>query len=229
LYRSGHFHDVGEPENRALAERNIQLVFDFRSQPERSKKPSRFTIQPEVITLDVDPGSGASFQRALPQLRDNPAGLDATQMAQVMCQINRSLVTDHAAVYKTFFQHVLAHQPSALVIHCASGKDRTGIAAALLLSALGVDRDTVMADYLLTNSCLDVNHHVARAMADFDGQHQLIRNPDALAAMYGVQTEYLAAALDEIDQQGGMQRYLHDQMGLDRHGLEQLQTMYLTE
>ncbi len=232
LYRSGHFHDLNEPTNQALADRRIDLVFDFRNEKERTKKPSQFVspFSPTIVELTLDPGSGASFINALPDIRKDNTALDAPSMQQMMRAINRSLVTDHADVYRQFFTHLLAAKPAAVVFHCASGKDRTGVAAALLLSALGVDRDTIIEDYMLTNSCLDVHHHVARAMADFDNSYPSIMQPDVLSAMYEVHPSYLSAALDAIDQQyGGIQNYLQEKMALDHSAIELLQQRYLTE
>lgn len=232
LYRAGHFHDMNEAAIGALIDRHIELVIDFRSSKERTKKPSRFNFSftPTIIELELDPGSGASFLKALPDIRTRDAALDVATMERMMQQINRSLVTDHADVYRQFFSHLLTATPSATVFHCASGKDRTGVAAALLLSALGVDRNTIIEDYMLTNSCLDVHHHVARAMADFDNRYQSIMQADVLAAMYEVQPGYLSAALDEIDQQyGSIKHYLRQKMGLDRSSLEKLQQRYLAE
>ena len=232
LYRSGHFHDLDEQSNKTLADRHIDLVFDFRNEKERLKKPSCFIApySPTIIELTLDPGSGASFLKELPDIRSHNTALDVSTMERMMQQINRSLVTDHADVYRQFFEHLLSASPSAVIFHCASGKDRTGVAASLLLSALGVDRDTIIEDYMLTNSCLDVHHHVARAMADFDNRYQSIKQPEVLTAMYEVQPSYLSAALDEIDQQfGNIQNYLQQKMGLNRSGIEKLQQHYLAE
>lgn len=232
LYRSGHFHDLDEQSNQALANRHIDLVFDFRNEKERMKKPSQFhaPCSPTIIELTLDPGSGASFLKALPDIRHQNSSLDVASMERMMQQINRSLVTDHANVYRHFFKHLLAAKPSATVFHCASGKDRTGIAAALLLSALGVDWDTIIEDYMLTNSCLDVHHHVARAMADYDNRYQSVMQPEVLTAMYEVQPGYLSAAFDEIDQKhGSIENYLQKNMGLEQSSLEKLQQRYLAE
>ncbi len=232
LYRSGHFNDLDDNANTAMTDRHIDLVFDFRNEKERLKKPSQFLApySPTIIELTLDPGSGASFLKALPDIRSRDAALDVASMERMMQQINRSLVTDHADVYRQFFNHLLAATPSAVAFHCASGKDRTGVAAALLLSALGVERETIIEDYMLTNSCLDVHHHVARAMADFDNRYQSVMQADVLTAMYEVQPGYLSAALDEIDHQyGSINNYLHQKMGLERSSLAKLQQRYLAE
>jgi len=230
LFRAGHFFEAGDEAHKALADRHILHGVDFRSETERHKKPGRFadSHQPFILELPLDPGSGATFVQALLRLHQPGRPLDGVAMGQVMCEVNRSLVTDHAESYRKFFDFLLSRNTTPMVMHCASGKDRTGVAAALLLSALGVERNVVMKDYLLTNHCLDVNHHVARAIAEYNAQYVDIMSPEALTAMFEVRQEYLDAALDQIDTRfGGMKFYLREQMGLNDIRLEQLQHYYL--
>lgn len=232
LYRSGHFHDVNDESGSCLSGLGIELIFDFRTAQEKLKRPSHHACltTPHTIALELDPGSGASFMRMRPAEAGTPASMGAEQMHSMMCELNRSLVTDHIDTYRVFFQHILSRQPSVMVFHCASGKDRTGLAAVLLLSALGVDRETVLSDYLLTNACMDVKHHVARAMADFDSEYKIVMSEDALTALYEVRLCYIEAALEKIDQvYGGMNCYLTQQMQLDETALKKLQYLYLSE
>jgi protein-tyrosine phosphatase len=228
LFRAGHFHDVDAAAHNVLADLGILQVFDFRTARELDKKPSRLQLLPAPVThwLELDPGSGNTFKAMLKPV--GGATLTASEMKAMMADVNRSLVTDHADVYRRFMAALLEN-PVCSVMHCASGKDRTGIAAALLLSALGVDRDTIISDYLLTNQCLDVQHHVARAMADFGNQPLAMFDAAALTAMYEVQPEYLQAAFDAIDSQwGSIDNYLQDQLGIGVAERQQLQQRYLT-
>ena len=227
LYRAGHFHEAGAAAQEVLAGLGIRQVVDFRTAREVERKPSQWTLVPAPRThwLALDPGSGNTFKAmATPA---SGASVSASEMKALMAAVNRSLVTDHADTYRQFLAALLEN-PVCSVMHCASGKDRTGVAAALLLAALGVDRDTILADYLLTNQCLDVQHHVARAMADFGGQPRLALDTAALTAMYEVHTEYLQAALDVIEQQwGSMENYLQDQLGVGLAERQHLQHHYL--
>lgn len=231
LFRAGHFHEVDEDTIQTLLQSlGIDLVFDLRNRKERETRPNRFSPAhaPETLPLELDPGSGASWSGLFK--RGNNSGkltLDTTQVEALMRTLNTSLVSDHAGTYRQMFEALLAREPRAAVIHCASGKDRTGIAAALLLAALGASRKTLVADYLLSNRYLDAQHHVARAMADFGG---VLASSDAAAlrALYEVRAAYIHAALDHIDAtHGGMAAYLQHAMGLDEERLELLQRRYL--
>ncbi len=230
LFRSGHFHDVHASAQQALQALGIDALFDLRNSKEREKRPNRFaeTHAPITHQLELDPGSGASWQGVFTRSNDaEKITLDTQQVEQVMRTLNTSLVTDHAAVYRNMFETLLAQEPQAAVFHCASGKDRTGIAAALLLAALGASRDTVVADYLLSNEYLDAQHHIARAIADF-GNMLSMTDSAALQALYEVRADYINAALDTIDAEyGGMDGYLQEMLGIGLAERRQLQNYYL--
>lgn len=227
LFRAGHFHEAGAAAQAVLAGLGIRQVFDFRTAREVDRKPSQWTITPVPRThwLALDPGGGSTFRAMVKPA--SGASLGAGEMKALMAEVNRSLVTDHADTYRQFLATLL-YNPVCSVLHCASGKDRTGVAAALLLAALGVDRETILADYLLTNQCLDVQHHVARAMADFGEQAHLSLDADALTAMYEVHPEYLQAALDAIDHHyDSIENYLAQRLGIGPDERWQLQQHYL--
>lgn len=98
----------------------------------------------------------------------------------------------------------VAGADGAVLVHCAAGKDRTGVAAALLLSILGVPRDVILEDYLLSNM-----HYVPKALT-------ISEFPDEVrAAIVKVQPSFLNAALDTIDSRwGSVERYLQDTMNI---------------
>ena len=102
------------------------------------------------------------------------------------------------AGYKQFFEQIATteHQPS--LFHCTTGKDRTGWAAAALLLLLGVSKEDVYADYLLTNVQLaPMTKPVSAQFASIGG------DPAVLAPVLGVQKEYLDAAIDEMTSKYG--------------------------
>jgi protein-tyrosine phosphatase len=72
------------------------------------------------------------------------------ETVDLMRETYRDFVNHNAGTFGWFMKHLL-EQPTPQVFHCTAGKDRTGFAAALLLSALGADRETIEHDYLLTN------------------------------------------------------------------------------
>ncbi|MDQ4119783.1 MAG: tyrosine-protein phosphatase [Actinomycetota bacterium] len=95
---------------------------------------------------------------------------------------------------------LLAHEPGPLLVHCAAGKDRTGLVVATVLAALEVPRERIVADYLRTNDVLDALWARLRAAGVPDPDHD---------ALYGVEASALEAVLDDLDgHDGGVHGYL---------------------
>jgi len=109
----------------------------------------------------------------------------------------------------------------AVVYHCSAGKDRTGWATAVLLTALGVPRETVMADYLASNGYLVEKN---RAMFSAMPPQQAAK----LEPVFTVRAAYLNAAFDEVDKRyGSFDRYLKEGLGLDAVALARLRARFL--
>jgi len=142
--------------------------------------------------------------------------LTAAHAEELMQDTYRSFVHDYAPRFAQLFQLLLDSQ-DPLVFHCTAGKDRTGWAAALLLTALGVDEDTVMQDYLLTNQLYQ------RPAATFAPMPA-----EVMDVLWRVQASYLAAATDMVRADfGGMEGYLRDALGIDSAARERLAALYL--
>jgi protein-tyrosine phosphatase len=103
------------------------------------------------------------------------------------------------------------------VFNCSAGKDRTGVAAALILSALGVDEETIVEDYLLSNRALDRGGWAASPLLAKVSQ-------DVVEAILGVDASYIASALATVDERhGSLPRYLHDELGVTERDVRTLQ------
>ena len=123
---------------------------------------------------------------------------------------------DNADRFAALFA-LLLESDRPLVFHCTAGKDRTGFAAAMILLALGVPRDVVMQDYLLTNT-----HY---RMPDASGS-ELPR--EALQVLWRVQEEFLNASLKAVDADfGGVQHYLVNKLGVGPREQARLAELYL--
>ena len=112
---------------------------------------------------------------------------------------------------------LLLDNDSPIVFHCTAGKDRTGFAAALILLTLGVPRNVVMHDYLLTNALYQRPPGM--------GSHA---PEEVLRVLWRVQEEFLDAALHMVDNDfGGLQAYLVDVLGVDAAAQKELAGRYL--
>lgn len=122
-------------------------------------------------------------------------------------------------------RHIAAAAGRPVLYHCSAGKDRTGWLSALVLHVLGVDQDTVMADYLRTNS--DANDVIEKVAAVLAAQHGL--DPAVVLPVLVVAPDYLDAAYDTAKREyGSLDGYLCDGLGLDAAVREDLRGALLT-
>jgi protein-tyrosine phosphatase len=189
----------------------VQRVFDFRGVQERLPQTCALPGA-EVTSLSIEP---TVVQRITERLVAGGT-LTATEMVGLMQQTYRDFVRHNSPRFQTLFAHLLASD-APLVFHCTAGKDRTGFAAALILRSLGVPQEVVLEDYLLTNQLLKMPEVAGGALPD-----------DVRAVLYRVQPDFLAAALDVVDQEhGGMEAYLTHAMGLGAAERVRLASLYL--
>lgn len=130
-----------------------------------------------------------------------------------------------APQYSQMFAQLLAVR-APLVVNCSAGKDRTGVAAGLLLMTLGVSRRTILSDYLLSNRYFDPAKTLATDTKS-DSQWRRLA-PDVMTVLMGVEASYLDAAFAAIHRRpGGMAAYLRDQLGLKLTDILTLRSCYL--
>ena len=127
------------------------------------------------------------------------------------------MVRDHQDDLREFFRVLATTGNLPLVYHCAAGKDRTGLASYLLLIALGVSAEDARKDYFLSNEHLKpVVDKIVRKIIDAGNT-----NGEIIRPLMEVRTEYLDAALDEInDRYGTMDIFLTDVLHADRSALQ---------
>lgn len=211
LYRSAHLGALTDSDRRRVAQLGITHVLDFRGRAERATTPNRLPGVAEH-SLAIEP----TVVQRMDTLVAAGRRLDAAMVGELMRDLYRGLVRQQAARFAELFEHLLAAD-SPLVFHCTAGKDRTGIAAALVLFALGVPRDVVRNDYLLTNELFE-----PPPMPHNDTP------PEALAVLWRVQDAFLDAALQVIDtEHGGIHPYLRHHLGLSEAALDALAARYL--
>ncbi len=204
---------------RDLAGRGIRTVCDFRSTGERSTEPVVWPSgkAPRVLADDYVMDTRALAPRAdhLPTAAEARATMTATY-PQLLKQFNGQ--------YRRMFGELLAGRVP-LAFNCTAGKDRTGVAAALVLTALDVPRETVIQDYLLTNRYFDPRKVVR---ADDQASQAWRKLPaDVLKAYMAADRDYIEAVFAVMDKhRGGVAGYLNDALGLSPARLAQLRKAY---
>jgi protein-tyrosine phosphatase len=144
------------------------------------------------------------------------APLTAADALEVMRDSYRNYVRHNTPNFRALFAHMLEDR-APLVIHCTAGKDRTGLACALILHALGVPDHLIAEDYLLTNRFYRRDPAASPDLPD-----------DVSQTLGSVQESFLAAAFDAISAgYGNLENYLGNALGLGARQRARLEARYL--
>lgn len=217
LYRSADISKLTAADLDTLGARHIVYDVDLRGVQESAKAPDKLNPGTDYILCPAgsDSLNAAMFQR----IGGMQTGGDS--MMLTWYKITAYLTPR----YKPFFGKLLVMPADdALVFHCTAGKDRTGIAAALLLYALGVPYETIRQDYEATN--------YYRAVDNDKSFNSMVTNmhinESVVRAMMSADGTYLDATFTAIRiQYGSIDRYLAEQLGLDQQAIVKLRGKYL--
>lgn len=227
IYRSGVMSGLTEPDMAYLSDLGVEVICDLRSRQERTSQPNPFLQgdAPQVVGTDYDMMSMASV-------------LQAGNRAEAVSAFARTYIdftTILAPQYTDMFAR-LVRRETPLAFNCSAGKDRSGVAAALILSVLGVPRETVIADYALSQVYLPVAEQMeqfARAKAAAGAGAEQAKalshvSPETMAVILGSDPEVLRQALAEIDRQaGGPVELAKTRYGLTDAKIAHLRAVYL--
>jgi protein-tyrosine phosphatase len=230
LYRSAHICKISQnTANNLRDKKNLATVVDLRS-------PSELATKKDVVAAGVQ-------YLHLPPLNDdqNPAVTFKTRRSILnrimekeggakrhLSDIYRLMVTQEASLdaFGKFLHLLKNNEDNAVLWHCTQGKDRTGIAAAVILMALGVDRHEILEDYMRTNRSSRLKNmliYIGVMLVTFS-KH----TADELDLLLSANHCYLDAAFEEIDRKyGGTDEFLHRGLGLSDHDIHRLREIYL--
>ncbi len=214
-FRSGALDRLSPADQAALAALGINSVCDFRGVNEAMAAPSRLETLPNVErhAHPIEPSVGAS-------LRDIARTRQATgeDVASLMRRAYTAYALECGHCYRGLFDLLLEEGRTPLLFHCSAGKDRTGFAAALILTAVGVHWDIVMQDYLATNQIWSGDTNLAAELP-----------PEAASELLRVSPEYLETAFAALKREyGSIDRYMERVLGLVPRRRDRLMTLLLT-
>lgn len=211
VYRSDHLGRLSEADHTLLRALNVTHCVDLRGHAERTATPDHL---PGIVMehLGIEP-TVLSRLRELQLMGSVP---NRDEAVALMCETYSDFVRLQGSVFGKLLARIASHN-EALVFHCTAGKDRTGMAAALLLETLGVHRDDIMQDYLLTNALYQRDQRLIEKLPT-----------EILDVLWQVQSEFMHTAWRCIDKDfGGVGPYLERQAGLDKRGQEKLRDQLL--
>lgn len=229
LLRSGDLYHLSNADKELLVdEYKVRTVIDLRSDMEREERPDTILKGVEYYHVPVFEESLVGISRENNGIMDAISAMGDTP-SEFMLKQYEKFVTDQMCVkqYAKFFNILLHHENGAVLWHCSAGKDRAGIATALLMSALGVQRKTIREDYRNSNRFLAEDREYAIRYLEtktiVDG-----RVMELVGAMYHVQEAYLNRVFKIIDERyGSMSQFLRKQMYLTPRSIEELKKKFL--
>ena len=225
IYRSDNLHFLTDEDLKYMKRLNIKSVVDFRSVEERESEPDRLNPDMTQLLLPIKFQPKELDNESIKSLmKDLTFGdLDSSNLLR---DFNIAIVEEFADEYKNFFRHIIKNNAEPLVFHCTAGKDRAGFASAMILTILGVPREKVIEDYLLTNTY--VKDHVDDKMLEVEFKTFFRADTDNLRKINLVEERYIQAAFDTIDSKwGGMDRYISEALNLNDEDILKLQDFYL--
>ena len=240
LIRSAHLADATDADIAYLESLPTTIVVDFRTPVDLKGKANRGIPGARYVNLPID-ASGNAAANATEEEIKKVTGRKKFEVKKVIvyAAFNPKARAIAKAMYPTllfdpdcqqqyakFLRLVLETENGAILYHCTQGKDRTGIASALLLAALGADRGTIVADFDATNRVYEKDvRKYSRRVKFWGGKEEEI---DVVKSFLGANTDNFINALDAIDKQyGSMEAYLKGPMGLTDADITTLRARYL--
>lgn len=252
LLRTGALDELSAEDLSTLLDTyHLRDVVDFRSPDEVEEAPGPAMDGVTLLVIPLRPDTSAQAQSGTAdeeqQAESDAAGEESApeapvytnkdlymiqavggDMVPILTGMYMMLVSNEysASVYRQFFDVLLEDADGAVLWHCTAGKDRTGLAAALLLTALGVDKETIIADYMLTNDYVTdhVEECVQAAAKETDDPQML----EQVRIMNGVDRAFMEAAFATMEAQyGSAEGYLKQAVGLTEDEIATLREKYL--
>ncbi|MDB5723825.1 MAG: protein-tyrosine-phosphatase [Novosphingobium sp.] len=224
LWRSGQHHDATEADLASIAALGLTAVYDLRTAQERSShpcaRPADFIARVRYSEVadprnapHVEVSKDAQGQRDAVSTREGMRrGYETLPFRPSLGAMTRTMLAD------------LADGEDAILVNCMAGKDRTGLAVAAVHLAVGVHRDDVIADYLLTNTAGDTEARIRAGQATI----RQITGPitdDVVRALMGVEAAYLETAFAALrERYGSEDAWLEQHLGADGALRERLRT-----
>jgi protein-tyrosine phosphatase len=229
IYRTAAMPMLTDADYRSVSRLGIHSIIDLRSVEERRIAPDGMPERTGALYLAHDYPGSEIFSRI--------GGTAPAGGQSAVTSFYRTWLVSLAPQYRDIFQQLL-RRDGAVSYHCSAGQDRTGVATALVLSALGVPRDVILADYHLSTverrpeneiPKLQPGQYPGNIVADFYRKAQASGAPMKARPLYTPAGKpLLQDTFDEIDARwGSVDAYLDQVLGVDKAKIARLRALYL--
>lgn len=223
IMRCGHLANLSDNDLDSLEQIGINKIHDFRRSEEQEQSPSCAVRAEFIDDYQISIGDISRFWEFL-----FGGELTAESSHTLVVNSYRNCIDAVIPAFSRFMRHIVDNADNASVFHCSAGKDRTGMAAALILSALDVPRQTIVEDYMLT-----IEHYDSERLIDLVEGHLRDAKVETwdrewLVPYCSVHQDNILAFLEAIDASyGDVKNYLITALGLSQADLDKMQSCYL--
>ena len=241
LIRSGALAD-GTPEDWEvlLSEYHLKTVVDFRTGEERRQKPDPALdgvtyvenpiLEEEAMGITREQSDGSSVvKKVIGTIREN-----GSTPLEYMKNMYISLITEpfSKARYRRFFEILSDCEDGAVLWHCTAGKDRAGVGTLLLLSALSVPREQILADYMKVNEFARKEVDKLMKLLTEGEEEAAVRQEQAEAVrlLFTVDEAYALSVFEAMEKEcGSVDAFLEKELGLTAEKRKRLEALYLED
>ena len=203
IFRADDLTSLTSEDLDYLSRLPVRMVIDFRSTSEIQNAIDHLpqTVS-KYIKLPIEAGNINEI---------DISGIESAE--ELMKKVYATIVRESQEQFKKFFELIMDKSHTPVIFHCTAGKDRTGVASALFLSALMVDRNDIIEDYMRSKECLNGKYGA------------IIEKYPELKSLLTVKKEYLMEAFRVIDEEyEGIENYLVNHLNVEVANLRELYT-----
>ena len=224
IYRSGKLNKLDTKDLDYFNTLGINTVVDFRDDIEVVKDKTRFPTNREINRIRTPIGDRSGNMQAELKKQIRSADQNTFDSEKFVADVMAEFIDSFAFQYQPFLDIVVDADKAPVLYHCSAGKDRTGLGTAIVLGMLGVDREVILDDFMMSNYYRnkDINKTLRKT--------SLIAKQRVTQPLLEVKESYLKAAFEAIDNKyGSMENFIEKEYGYDQKKLEVFRNKYLMD